>query len=66
MGTPGLLRRLAAMLYEAVLLFAVAFFAGWLFYAASGGRDATEGWLRHALQLFILAAVGALLPVIIL
>jgi uncharacterized RDD family membrane protein YckC len=59
LGTPGLLRRLAAMLYEAVLLFAVAFFAGWLFYAASGGRDATEGWLRHALQLFILAVFAA-------
>jgi uncharacterized RDD family membrane protein YckC len=52
--TPGLARRLAAMLYEAVLLFAVAFFAGWLFFAASGGRDATHGWLRYALQLFVL------------
>ena len=42
------------MLYEALLLFAVAFFAGWVFFFASGGRDATSGWLRHALQLFIL------------
>ena len=42
------------MVYEAVLLFAVAFFAGWLFFFASGGRDATAGWLRHELQLFIL------------
>ena len=42
------------MLYEALLLFAVAFFAGWLFFFASGGRDATAGWLRHALQLFVL------------
>jgi uncharacterized RDD family membrane protein YckC len=47
------------MVYEAVLLFAVAFFAGWLFYAASGGRDATSGWLRYALQLFILAIFAA-------
>ena len=47
------------MLYEGLLLFAVAFFAGWLFLFASGGRDATAGWLRHALQLFILAVFAA-------
>lgn len=41
------------MAYEAVLLFAVAFFAAWLFFFASGARDATAGWLRYALQLFI-------------
>jgi uncharacterized RDD family membrane protein YckC len=41
------------MLYESILLFAVAFFAAWLFFFASGGRDATHGWLRYALQLFI-------------
>ena len=41
------------MAYEAVLLFAVAFFAAWLFFFASGARDATSGWLRYALQLFI-------------
>jgi uncharacterized RDD family membrane protein YckC len=43
------------MLYEALLLFAVAFFAAWLFYFASGGRDATAGWARHVLQLLIVA-----------
>ena len=43
------------MVYEAVLLFAVAFFAAWLFFFASGGRDATQGWLRYALQIFIAA-----------
>ena len=43
------------MLYESLLLFAVAFFAAWLFFFASGGRDATSGWPRYALQLFILA-----------
>ncbi len=53
--TPGLAWRLAAMLYESILLFAVAFFAAWLFFFASGGRDATQGWLRTALQLFIAA-----------
>jgi uncharacterized RDD family membrane protein YckC len=42
------------MLYEALLLFAVAFFAGWLLFAASGGRDATAGAMRHTLQLLIL------------
>jgi uncharacterized RDD family membrane protein YckC len=41
------------MVYEAVLLFAVGFFAAWLFYFASGGHDATSGGLRHLLQLFI-------------
>jgi uncharacterized RDD family membrane protein YckC len=51
--TPGLPRRLASMLYEAVLLFAVGFFAAWLFFFASGGRDATTGAERHLLQLFI-------------
>jgi uncharacterized RDD family membrane protein YckC len=50
---PGLPRRLASMVYEAVLLFAVGFFAAWLFFFASGGRDATAGWARYALQLFI-------------
>jgi uncharacterized RDD family membrane protein YckC len=58
-STPGLPRRLASMVYEAVLLFAVAFFAAWLFFFASGARDATSGWLRHALQLFIAAVFAA-------
>ena len=52
--TPGLPRRLASMAYEAVLLFAVGFFATWVFFFASGGRDATSGALRHELQIFIL------------
>jgi uncharacterized RDD family membrane protein YckC len=47
------------MVYEAVLLFAVAFFASWIFFFASGGRDATSGALRHELQLFILAVFAA-------
>jgi uncharacterized RDD family membrane protein YckC len=57
--TPSIWRRLAAMLYESLLLFAVAFFAGWLFFAASGGRDATSGWLRHELQAFIALVFAA-------
>jgi uncharacterized RDD family membrane protein YckC len=41
------------MLYEALLLLAVAFFAGSLFLFASGGQDATAGWHRTALQAFV-------------
>lgn len=52
-ATPGLARRLASMVYEALLLFAVAFFAAWVFFFASGGRDASAGGMRHLLQLFI-------------
>ena len=59
MTTPGLPRRLAALAYEAVLLFAVGFFAAWLFFFGSGGRDATSGGTRHLLQLFILAVFAA-------
>ena len=51
--TPGLGRRLASMAYEALLLAAIGFFAAWIFFFASGGRDATSGMLRYALQLFI-------------
>jgi len=47
------------MLYESLLLFAVAFFAGWLFFFVSGGRDATAGWLRHALQAFVVVMFAA-------
>jgi uncharacterized RDD family membrane protein YckC len=45
--------------YEAFLLFAVGFFAAWIFYFASGARDATSGWLRHELQAFILVVYAA-------
>ena len=56
---PPLWRRLASMGYEAVLLFGVAFFAAWLFFFASGGRDATHGWERYVLQLFILTVCAS-------
>jgi uncharacterized RDD family membrane protein YckC len=58
-AAPSLLRRLASMGYEAILLFGVAFFAAWLFFFASGGRDATHGWERYVLQLFILVVFAA-------
>jgi len=57
--TPGILRRLAAMVYEALLLFALAFFAAALFFFASGARDATSGVLRLELQLFIAVVFAA-------
>ena len=46
------------MLYEAFLVFAVAFFAAWVFFFASGGEDATHGLARAELQVFILAMLA--------
>jgi len=46
------------MLYEALLLAAVAFFAGVLFLFVSGGRDAAGG-LRVAQQAYLLAVFAA-------
>jgi uncharacterized RDD family membrane protein YckC len=57
--TPSLARRLAAMVYEAFLIFAVAFLAAWIFFFASAARDATSGVLRRELQLFIVAVLAA-------
>jgi uncharacterized RDD family membrane protein YckC len=51
--TPGLARRLASLFYELLLVAAVAFFAAWIFFFASGGRDATSGLLRPLQQVFI-------------
>jgi uncharacterized RDD family membrane protein YckC len=56
--TPGLARRLASLLYEAVLVLAVAFFAGLAFLLASGAAP-LRGWLVHAHQLFLLAVFAA-------
>jgi uncharacterized RDD family membrane protein YckC len=49
---PSLRRRFASMLYEAVLLFAVAFFANGAYFLASGGSDATA-WQRALHQLYL-------------
>jgi uncharacterized RDD family membrane protein YckC len=46
------------MVYEALLVFGVAFFAAWIFYFASGGRDATRGVERAGLQVFILLVLA--------
>jgi uncharacterized RDD family membrane protein YckC len=56
--TPGLARRLGSMLYEALLLFAVAFFAGFAFHFASGAAP-LEGWLLRAHQAFLAAVFAA-------
>jgi uncharacterized RDD family membrane protein YckC len=49
-----MLRRLASMLYESILLFAVWFVAVWLFQFAAATLD-IAGWRRHLLQAFVIA-----------
>lgn len=56
--TPGLARRLGSMLYEALLLFAVAFFAGFAFHFASGGAP-LDGGIRLAHQALLVAVFAA-------
>ena len=46
------------MLYEALLLFAVAFLATWLFQFAAGTVQ-IDGWRLHALQAFLLSVFAA-------
>ena len=55
---PGITRRLASMLYEAILLFSVAFLGTWLFQFAAGTLR-IEGWRLHLLQIFLLALFAA-------
>lgn len=57
--TPGLARRLASATYEALILAAVLLLATFPFLAIAG--DATAGWRRHLLQLYVLAVAGAYL-----
>jgi uncharacterized RDD family membrane protein YckC len=56
-ATPSLKRRLASMLYEAMLLFGVVFIAGWLFDTLSQSRHALT--LRHARQFWLFLVLGA-------
>ena len=53
-----MLRRLASMLYESILLFAIAFLATWLFQFAAGTLR-IEGWRIHVLQLFLLTVFAS-------
>jgi len=57
-AAPSIARRLASMLYEFLLLFAIGFLATWLFQFAAGTL-AIEGWRRHLLQLFMLAVYAS-------
>lgn len=54
--TPALGVRLASFLYEGVLLFSVAFIAGYLFSTLSQSRHALEN--RHPLQAFLFIIFG--------
>jgi uncharacterized RDD family membrane protein YckC len=53
---PSLKRRLAAMMYEATLLFAVVFIAGYLFDTLTQSKSALM--FRHARQAWLFFAVG--------
>jgi uncharacterized RDD family membrane protein YckC len=53
---PSLARRLASVLYEALLLAALILIATFPFLAAFG--DSTGGWRRHLLQAWILLVAG--------
>lgn len=54
--TPGLRRRLAAMLYEGVVLFGVLMVSGLLFSTLTDQRHALHG--RLELQIFLFATLG--------
>ena len=54
--TPGLARRLAAFVYEGVLMFALIMVAGLLFSSVSQQRHALEG--RHGLQAFLFVVMA--------
>lgn len=54
--TAGLRRRLASLVYELLLAFAMAFMAGLLFYGAASER--LSGPTRHLFQAYLLAVLG--------
>ena len=54
--TPSLRRRLAAFVYEGVLLFGVVMFAGLVYALATQQRHALVG--LHGLQLFVFTVIG--------
>ncbi len=56
-ATPSLKRRFLSMTYEALLLFAVVFIAGYLFDALTQSRHALV--LRHARQAWLFVVLGA-------
>jgi len=54
---PGIGRRVLAMLYESLIVFAIAFFAGLAFYGATHGR--LSGNARVVFQLYLFLVLGA-------
>jgi uncharacterized RDD family membrane protein YckC len=54
---PAIARRLASALYDLLLNAALAIVVTFPFLAVFG--DATQGWPRHLLQAWVLAAIGA-------
>jgi uncharacterized RDD family membrane protein YckC len=56
LSTPSLRRRLAAFLYEGVLLFGVLMIAGWLYSTLTQQRHALQG--KAGLQAFLFVVLG--------
>jgi uncharacterized RDD family membrane protein YckC len=54
---PGIGRRVLSMLYESLVVFAIAFFAGLAFYGATNGR--LPGNTRFVFQLYLFLVLGA-------
>ena len=54
---PGIARRLASALYDLLLVFALVLIATFPFLAFVG-IDATHGWRRHLLQLWVVFVAG--------
>ena len=52
----GIARRLASILYESLLAFAVVFFAGLLFHGAASGR--LSGLIRGLFQIYLVVILG--------
>jgi uncharacterized RDD family membrane protein YckC len=52
----GIARRLASMLYESLLAFAIVFVAGLLFYGAANGR--LSGPIRNIFQIYLTIILG--------
>jgi uncharacterized RDD family membrane protein YckC len=55
-AVPGVARRLLSLLYEALLAFATAFFAGMAFYGAAQGR--LSGEMRLLFQTYLFLVLG--------
>jgi len=53
---PSIKRRLICMVYEALLLAGVAFFAGLVFLGVTGASP--DGWMRHAFQVYLFVVLG--------